>query len=591
MSSPPQPGQHQQAAAGSPVSATRSPVPIELDGSGAPAAAAASPKSPRGLLHSAGVFEGSMQSLQLQASPRDLLALAPGSPGPMLERLSAHALSPLSAPLGAPATAWPTGMGGALFRELPSFVTVRSPEFWREDVEVRRHRRQSSRTHSRKLRQAMSASKIEKLVQMESEWTDAFGTSLPLHVTLYILSFLKPKELVAASQVCKAWKPLAQYPTLWAGFCFTLGLEIPEQTDPTANPYTSIYRSFRKISSKGFQSVREELVLTMFDSPARARESCIFCGWAYKRGEDLLKRWKRRWFCVWNNHLCYFKQREDSRPCGMVPLTSNVQVRRLKATWLKIGSSMGFLPTLKLRDGRVTDTARSDCFLSTDTAEECDLWQAVLTMNASLMVDIESSESKPRPPRYPLFGVPPELLMERQKAVDPSAPIPLIVQRLLNRLHTPSALREEGLFRVPGDSAMISALRTHFEQGHEVDLTSVETHTIAALVKMFFRELPQPLIPPSINSQINKLLAGTQFAMGEPVPFAVMSQIRVLLGSVAPINIELLKALTDLLAEVVQHSNENKMTINNLFIVLIPAIKCAPSLLALALSPKDSLFF
>eukprot|EP00727_Mastigamoeba_balamuthi_P007315 m51a1_g3203 hypothetical protein (303) ;mRNA; r:14685-18703 len=52
MSSPPQPGQHQQAAAGSPVSATRSPVPIELDGSGAPAAAAASPKSPRGLLHS-----------------------------------------------------------------------------------------------------------------------------------------------------------------------------------------------------------------------------------------------------------------------------------------------------------------------------------------------------------------------------------------------------------------------------------------------------------------------------------------------------------------------------------------------------------
>lgn len=51
----------------------------------------------------------------------------------------------------------------------------------------------------------------------------------------------------------------------------------------------------------------------------------------------------------------------------------------------------------------------------------------------------------------------------------------------------------------------------------------------------------------------------------------------------------LLKEIVGLFNKIVEHSAVNKMTQNNLFIVIIPTLQCAPSLIALAMDKTDIL--
>lgn len=76
---------------------------------------------------------------------------------------------------------------------------------------------------------------------------------------------------------------------------------------------------------------------------------------------------------------------------------------------------------------------------------------------------------------------------------------------------TPSALTEVGLFRVPGSSSRVSALRSQINNGFNfiaihlylltfpdpssLDFASEEIPTVASLFKMIFREMSHPLFP------------------------------------------------------------------------------------------------
>ena len=51
-----------------------------------------------------------------------------------------------------------------------------------------------------------------------------------------------------------------------------------------------------------------------------------------------------------------------------------------------------------------------------------------------------------------------------------------------------------GIFRVSGDQEETNQLREAFELGENVDLYAIENvHSVAGLLKLFFRELPNPL--------------------------------------------------------------------------------------------------
>jgi hypothetical protein len=111
----------------------------------------------------------------------------------------------------------------------------------------------------------------------------------------------------------------------------------------------------------------------------------------------------------------------------------------------------------------------------------------------------------------PVFGVPLAALAERD-----GASVPLIVSRAVTYL-TRVALDEEGLLRLSGARAEMDRLRAAWERGAPIEFDGpppVDVHTAAGLLKAFFRELPEPLLPPDANRRAADIVAAGDSEIG-----------------------------------------------------------------------------
>lgn len=54
----------------------------------------------------------------------------------------------------------------------------------------------------------------------------------------------------------------------------------------------------------------------------------------------------------------------------------------------------------------------------------------------------------------------------------------------------------QGIFRLSGGAATVQQLRKDFDKGEDVSLNTIEDpHIVAGLLKLFLRELPEPVFP------------------------------------------------------------------------------------------------
>nr|XP_020020802.1 rho GTPase-activating protein 18-like [Castor canadensis] len=95
-----------------------------------------------------------------------------------------------------------------------------------------------------------------------------------------------------------------------------------------------------------------------------------------------------------------------------------------------------------------------------------------------------------------LFGVPLTTLLEQDQRKVPGARIPLIFKKLISRIEE-GGLETEGLLRIPGVAIRIKnlcqELEAKFYEG-TFNWEGVKQHDAASLLKLFIRELPQPLL-------------------------------------------------------------------------------------------------
>lgn len=53
-----------------------------------------------------------------------------------------------------------------------------------------------------------------------------------------------------------------------------------------------------------------------------------------------------------------------------------------------------------------------------------------------------------------------------------------------------------GIFRLPGQASRIQSLKELYDSGSQEDFSSSEdVHTVASLLKLYLRELPEPVVP------------------------------------------------------------------------------------------------
>ncbi|XP_068439517.1 rho GTPase-activating protein 27 [Clinocottus analis] len=125
----------------------------------------------------------------------------------------------------------------------------------------------------------------------------------------------------------------------------------------------------------------------------------------------------------------------------------------------------------------------------------------------------------------------------------------------------------DGLYRVSGNLAVIQKLR--FKADHEeLDLEDgqwEDVHVITGALKLFFRELPEPLFP---FSHFNDFIA----AIRNPDYKAKVSHMCELVNSLPHSNHDTMRLLFGHLRRLIQYGEDNRMTVQNVAIVFGPTL-------------------
>uniref|UniRef100_H3DAA7 Rho GTPase activating protein 27 n=1 Tax=Tetraodon nigroviridis TaxID=99883 RepID=H3DAA7_TETNG len=145
--------------------------------------------------------------------------------------------------------------------------------------------------------------------------------------------------------------------------------------------------------------------------------------------------------------------------------------------------------------------------------------------------------------------------------------VPRFVEKCIRAVEKREGLDIDGLYRVSGNLAVIQKLR--YKADHEeLDLEDgqwEDVHVITGALKLFFRELPEPLFP---YSQFNKFVS----AIRNPDYNKKLSSIYELVTSLPAANHDTMKLLFGHLRRVIQYGDNNRMTVQNVAIVFGPTL-------------------
>ncbi|XP_062392774.1 rho GTPase-activating protein 24 isoform X2 [Sardina pilchardus] len=143
---------------------------------------------------------------------------------------------------------------------------------------------------------------------------------------------------------------------------------------------------------------------------------------------------------------------------------------------------------------------------------------------------------------------------------------PLVVEQCVDFIRE-RGLTEVGLFRQPGQATLVKELQEAFDAGEKPSFDSTDVHTVASLLKLYLRELPEPLVP--FSRYPDFLICGKRISGDKKQG---LLELRSLLHDLPVANFNLLNYICQFLSEVQTYSSSNKMSIENLATVFGPNI-------------------
>ncbi|XP_039981242.1 rho GTPase-activating protein 18 isoform X2 [Xiphias gladius] len=185
---------------------------------------------------------------------------------------------------------------------------------------------------------------------------------------------------------------------------------------------------------------------------------------------------------------------------------------------------------------------------------------AGIDLKAHKAVKVKTKESG-------IFGVPLATLLDQDQRRAPGTKVPFILQRLISHIEE-EGLDTEGLLRIPGAATRIKSLCQELESSFYDGMfpwQQLKQHDTASLLKLFIRELPHPLLTVEYLSAfiaVNKL----------PTKKQQLQALNLLVLLLPEPNRDTLKALVEFFQRVIDHQAKNKMTLNNVSVVMAPNI-------------------
>ncbi|KAJ3131022.1 Rho GTPase-activating protein 15, partial [Physocladia obscura] len=144
--------------------------------------------------------------------------------------------------------------------------------------------------------------------------------------------------------------------------------------------------------------------------------------------------------------------------------------------------------------------------------------------------------------------------------------IPLVVEQCIGAVEARDGIDVQGIYRLSGNSATVTKLKNAFNNGEAVDLIAeIDINVVTGLLKSYFRELQNPLIPYEFYDQ---------FIASSKVPDynERLIELKTLIQSLPQNNYTVLSYLIQHLRKIAEKSDVNKMEESNLAIVFAPTL-------------------
>ncbi|XP_059184429.1 rho GTPase-activating protein 15 isoform X2 [Centropristis striata] len=161
-----------------------------------------------------------------------------------------------------------------------------------------------------------------------------------------------------------------------------------------------------------------------------------------------------------------------------------------------------------------------------------------------------------------VFGCRLEMLCEREKST-----VPRFV-RLCTEAVEKRGLDTDGLYRVSGNLAVIQKLRFLVDHEEKLNLDQSDwedIHVVTGALKLFFRELPEPLVPFGFFTDIVETVKMSDY-------MDRVDRLKCLVLNMPPPNHDTLQFMCRHLKRVLERSDTNRMTTQNIGIVFGPTL-------------------
>uniref|UniRef100_A0A8C4FGZ4 Rho GTPase-activating protein 24 n=1 Tax=Dicentrarchus labrax TaxID=13489 RepID=A0A8C4FGZ4_DICLA len=282
----------------------------------------------------------------------------------------------------------------------------------------------------------------------------------------------------------------------------------------------------------------------------QGRPSVIRCGWLRKQG-GFVKTWHSRWFVLRGDQLYYYKDEEETKVLGTIFLPGNKVSEHPTS-----GDDAGkFLFEVIPGGDRERMTANHETYLlMASTQNDMEDW--VKTIRRVIWAPFGGG----------IFGQKLEETVRYERRFGNKL-APMLVEQCVDFIRQ-WGLREEGLFRLPGQANLVKELQDAFDCGEKPSFDcNTDVHTVASLLKLYLRELPEPVIP---FHKYDEFLACAKLLSKDDE--MGLKELRRLVECLPPVNYNLLKYICRFLDEVQSYSGVNKMSVQNLATVFGPNI-------------------
>jgi len=155
------------------------------------------------------------------------------------------------------------------------------------------------------------------------------------------------------------------------------------------------------------------------------------------------------------------------------------------------------------------------------------------------------------------------------------------VEKAINELD--KNLNEEGIFRIPGTTDKVNKIKESYNAGQSVDFSTIDAHSVAGALKLFFREVPDLLT----KDQKVKIDAIVDIEDDKP---RQITELREILKTFNPFIKETFQALIAVNSRISKNQTVTKMNSLNLATVWSATLKCNAEFILILVDHYDAIF-